>query len=104
MPFKIKKKFNTYIDRIQLKYDGGDMVCTGNLIKIYDSPFEEVKRSDYGKVEDLFPKEKARKERIVHSYRKNWPPKCIRVLAGKNRMNFKLSLLTALVKEKQLCL
>ena len=48
MPFKNVTDFNTSKNKIQIKYEGDDVVFTGYLNKFYDLPFEKVSPGVYG--------------------------------------------------------
>ena len=46
MLFIDNEAYNAYLDQIQLKYEGEDIVFTGYLIEFHDTFFEKVKLND----------------------------------------------------------
>ena len=52
-PFKNTDGYNTYVDQIELKYDGDDVLYTGFLIEFYHPPYDGVRRSEYSKRNDF---------------------------------------------------
>ena len=76
--------WNTYIDQIELKLDGDDVVLTGFSVEFNDARFEEGKPSGFGKKKVMIViKLKNMREKLIFFTTKKCFPKFIRVLTGK---------------------
>ena len=49
MRFKNIDAFDKYIEKIDLKYDGDDVIFEGDSFIVEKEHFDKVNRSDYGK-------------------------------------------------------